>query len=113
MSDSPVSASHEDSSQANLAVGLAAAAVVLYVIFAIIDLDNALWLLVAALGAAAAIVGGEPARDPGQQAGHSSPWPWESSPSSSSSGGWSSTPSPDLAEHSYRQAQPAGYSRRT
>ncbi len=57
MSDSPVSASHEDSSQANLAVGLAAAAVVLWVIFAIIDLDNALWLLVAALGAAAAIVG--------------------------------------------------------
>lgn len=57
MSDSPVSASREDSSQANLAVGLAAAAVVLWVIFAIIDLDNALWLLVAALGAAAAIVG--------------------------------------------------------
>lgn len=35
MSDSPVSASHEDSSQANLAVGLAAAAV--FIGWAVVD----------------------------------------------------------------------------
>lgn len=42
---------------AKLAVGLAAAAIVLLIIFAIAGIDSAIWLIVGALGLAAAIVG--------------------------------------------------------
>jgi hypothetical protein len=44
-------------SQVNLALGLAAATVLVFVILAATDADGPIWLLVAVLGAIAAIVG--------------------------------------------------------
>lgn len=57
MAGSSGSAGRGSSSRVNLAVGLAAATVLLMVIFAVAEVDGPIWLLVGALGAAAAIVG--------------------------------------------------------
>ena len=57
MAGSSASAGPGRSSQVNLAVGLAAATVILWVIFMVAQVDGPIWLLVAALGAVTAIVG--------------------------------------------------------
>ena len=57
MTDSSASAAPARSSQVNLAVGLAVATVAVWIVLAVIDHDGPIWLLVAVLGALAAIVG--------------------------------------------------------
>ncbi len=57
MTDSSVNARRSDESLANAALGLAAVAVILWVGFAIADVDNAAWLLIPVAGLAAAILG--------------------------------------------------------
>ena len=57
MEDTPVSTGRGDVSQANVAVGLAAATVVLWVILVVTETEGAIWLLLAALGAVTAFVG--------------------------------------------------------
>ena len=57
MTDSSASAAPARSSQVNLAVGLAAATVVAFVILAATDADGPIWLLLPVLGAVTAFVG--------------------------------------------------------
>ena len=57
MADSSASTAPDRSAQVNLAVGLAAATVVAWIVLAILDHDGPGWLVVPVLGALAAIVG--------------------------------------------------------
>ncbi len=57
MQDTPVSAARANASQANVAAGLAAATLVLWAILVITEAEDAIWLLLAALGAVTAFVG--------------------------------------------------------
>ena len=57
VANTPVSAGRGGASQTNVAVGLAAATVVLWVILVITEAEGAIWLLLAALGAVTAFVG--------------------------------------------------------
>jgi hypothetical protein len=57
MEDTPVRSGRADASQANVAVGLAAATLVVWVILGIAQAESAIWLVVAALGAVTAFFG--------------------------------------------------------
>lgn len=57
MADLSARAGREDSSQVNLALGFAAATVVLFVVFSVADIDGPIWLLIAGLGVVTAILG--------------------------------------------------------
>ena len=57
MTNTPVSAGRGGVSQANVAAGLAAATVVFWVVLVITEAENAIWLVLAALGAVTAFVG--------------------------------------------------------
>lgn len=57
MTDSSASAPPARNSQVNLALGLAAATVVAWIVLAVIDHDGPGWLIVPVFGALAAIVG--------------------------------------------------------
>ena len=57
MADSSASAAPARSSQVNLALGLAAATIVVFVILAVTDADGPIWLLLPVLGAVTAFVG--------------------------------------------------------